>query len=537
MLTSAPWSPEQRKLLGARYTPERLADFVASKICEFDLGANPRILDPAVGDGELLAAIFRARKCEVFGFDVNQQAVDFSFGRLEGEFPGQKIHIANRDFLEMALKGGIKYDAVIANPPYVRTHVMGAKRSQELAKRFGLTGRIDICFAFIEGIAAVLRHGGMAGIIISNRFMTTKAGKVVRRRILENFDIIHVWDLGDTKIFDAAVLPAVLLLRRKDGQPSETAKFSCIYSATGTPVSTADDAVDALSKTGLVSVGETVFSVQHGLLDHSPGTDGVWRIATVLGDEWLAKVRSNTFCTFGDIGKIRVGVKTTADKVFIPKEWPAGTRPELLRPLVTHTIARRYKSHPSTREILYTHEVRDGKTVAVCLNEWPETEKYLISHRKSLESRKYVIDAGRKWFEIWVSQNPAAWGQPKLVFPDISEKPIFWMSLENEVVNGDCYWLAVSPEKLDLLWLALAVANSTFIEEFYDRAFNNKLYAGRRRFMSQYVEKFPLPAPNTPLAKSIVKAVKRIYKLLPSAKSDELAKRLDSDVLSAFGIG
>ena len=39
----------------------------------------------------------------------------------------------------------------------------------------------------------------------------------------------------------------------------------------------------------------------------------------------------------------------------------------------------------------------------------------------------------------------------------------------------------------------LAVANSTFITKYYDAVFHNKLYAGRRRFMTQYVAKFPLP--------------------------------------------
>ncbi len=40
----------------------------------------------------------------------------------------------------------------------------------------------------------------------------------------------------------------------------------------------------------------------------------------------------------------------------------------------------------------------------------------------------------------------------------------------------------------------LAVANSSFILRYYDLAFHNKLYAGRRRFMTQYVKQFPLPS-------------------------------------------
>ena len=104
----------------------------------------------------------------------------------------------------------------------------------------------------------------------------------------------------------------------------------------------------------------------------------------------------------------------------------------------------------------------------------------------SYTTANIVLDAGREWFEIWVPQDPDRWVAPKLVFRDISEKPTFWIDTTGGIVNGDCYWLAAEKaEDTDLLWLACAVANSAFIEEFYDHRFNNKLYSGRRRFITQ----------------------------------------------------
>lgn len=96
---------------------------------------------------------------------------------------------------------------------------MGAQKSREISEAFDLDGRVDLYFAFLEGIADVLVPGGVAGVIVSNRFMTTKSGAVVRARLLERFDVLHVWDMGDTKLFEAAVLPAVLLLRKKRRAP------------------------------------------------------------------------------------------------------------------------------------------------------------------------------------------------------------------------------------------------------------------------------------------------------------------------------
>ena len=91
-------------------------------------------------------------------------------------------------------------------------------------------------------------------------------------------------------------------------------------------------------------------------------------------------------------------------------------------------------------------------------------------------------------------------------------------------------------DEQDLLWLALAVANSTFIEAFYDHRFNNKLYAGRRRFITQYVELFPLPNPVGDEAMAIIALAKEIYIKIPSTEADQLAANLDALIWRAFGL-
>ncbi len=110
------------------------------------------------------------------------------------------------------------------------------------------------------------------------------------------------------------------------------------------------------------------------------------------------------------------------------------------------------------------------------------------------------------------------------------------MDTSGSVINGDCYWIACKkPQQSDLLWLILAVGNSTFIEKFYDHRFNNKLYAGRRRFITQYVKNFPLPDPETELVARIIETTKKIYDLLPLGEISELEDQLDLMVWQAFG--
>lgn len=164
----------------------------------------------------------------------------------------------------------------------------------------------------------------------------------------------------------------------------------------------------------------------------------------------------------------------------------------------------------------------------------PNAMAYLEQYRAVLERRAYIAAAKREWFELWVPHNPDSWAAPKLVFIDISEKPCFWLNLDGAVVNGDCYWLTPNNGMMDKLWLALAVANSTFVEEFYDRSFNNKLYAGRRRFMAQYVEQFPLPGPESVLSRQIVARTKKAFDSIGDELNDHKAA-LNGMVWASFG--
>ena len=340
------------------------------------------------------------------------------------------------------------------------------------------------------------------------------------------------------------MLPAVVLAHGSQGRQSNSSiKFTSIYETTLPRDGLSIDPIDAVSKSGVVEVSDgRRFIVSHGELGTSGKKDGVWRMANETTEAWLRTVEHHTWGTFRDIGKVRVGTKTCADKVFIRSDWsqwPLKTRPELLRPIVTHHAARRFKAHILTEPqlILYPHEVRHGTREAVALSAYPKSAEYLESHRETLESRSYVLKSGRQWFEIWVPQDPALWNRAKLVFRDIAAAPTFWIDLDGNVINGDCYWLiAENTVSLDLLWLALAVGNSSFIQQFYDYRFQNKLYSGRRRFMTQYVEQFPLPNPSEELSCTIVSKAKEVYTSVGTKEGDLLEEELNELVWEAFGL-
>lgn len=550
---------EIRKSQGAHYTPPELAQFVAQQIVA---SWHPRrndktgliILDPAVGGGELIEAIYAELPSELrssarlVGLDNDVVAVENARRRLSSLSPHTVV--TEGDFLE-SLTGNQpdlfgeeesigEADLIIANPPYVRTQVLGAAKAQALAAKFGLQGRVDLSFPFILGMVEKLRPNGIAGIITSNRFLSTRAGASLRERLRCDADVIHVWDLGDTKLFEAAVLPCVLLVRK--APPSGQTLYTSVYSVSS--IERRPDPAKLFSHfasgtDGVVDLGNgsSKYAFKRGRLEVGDDLGAVWKLRNGESSAWAEKVKRRTWKTLGELTKVRVGVKTTADSVFIRSDWedecPNGL-PETLRPLITHHLANRFRGQCPEKQILYTHETVDGKRKAIQLERYPNTAEYLTRHQERLKSRKYVKNAGREWFEIWVPQEPSAWDHPKIVFKDIAVKPTFWLETEGSVVNGDCYWFMFGNGLTDLYWLTLGVFNSTFIERFYDTHFANKLYSGRRRFMTQYVSEFPLPDPESKHAHQVAKTARELYDA--PEREEELIRTLDIAVADAFGL-
>ena len=545
----------RRKAHGIHYTPSELARFVARRALAQAEGRELVALDPACGDGELLLALAEEAEAaglpapHLIGVDQDHAAVDVAAERL-ATAPAASCRILVGDFLAMAPDAahGL-YDVVISNPPYVRTQVLGAARAQALGRQFGLTGRVDLYHAFVAAMTARLAEGGVLGLLCSNRFTSTKGGLSLRSLLIGNYDIAELWDLGDTKLFEAAVLPAVVVARRTDRPAGRRGAFVRVYEAESAgDASARESLLDALEgdAEGSVSVEGRTFTIERGeLVDPVP--DRPWRVTSSNGSRWLDTVRRHANGRFGDVGPIRVGIKTTADSVFIRETWddlPDDATPEaaLLHPLLTHRVAARWRGRDTDdgrRWVLYPHEIRDGRRQVVDLAGFPRAAAYLERHRERLEGRQYVLKAGRAWYEIWVPQQPDAWAGPKLVWPDISDRPRFFLDESGAIVNGDCYWLTCGGRSEDEIALALAVANSSFALRYYDLCCGNRLYSGRRRFITQYLEELPMPSASAAALRDVRALVDELRALDPAVENGRVAaleKQLDEAVFGLFGL-
>lgn len=517
----------KEKSNGIIYTPMEMADFLALemiKFSKFDLknAKEVNILDPAIGKGELILsmvskilAINSDILINIDGYETDATVAAKTEHFIRKQFPSANVSIIARDFLEAIDNIDKKYNYIIANPPYIRTQILGASKAQEISNKMNLSGKIDIYYAFLLYMKKILSDDGISGYITSNKFFTIKSGSSVRDFMIGNYKIHSIVDFGDTKLFDASVLPCIIVFSNGRTTNPEEVNFTSIFESKNStsPSSSIVSIFDSINKEGLYSLEDgRVFDYCQGHL-HDVSKGALWVIASKERKKWLTTVESNTWLHLSDIGKIRVGIKTTADNVFIGNDWTGEkAKIELLRPLITHRDAGQIVAKgKSTWKVLYTHTTVDGKKVAYDIDDYPESKSYLEQHYEQLAGRNYVIKAKRNWYEIWVPQNPDSWKDRKIVFRDISEKPEFWLDETGAIVNGDCYWIDIDSSVFeDTIYLALAVVNSSFIEKYYDAKFNTKLYSGKRRYMTQYVEQFPIPNPNTDEAREAINLVKKI---------------------------
>lgn len=159
----------QEKKNGVQYTPDDLSLFIAQQLKHYFLRESSdstnnqklKLLDPACGDGNLLLAaqnVFGNIDYQGYGIDIDQDAINIARKKLD--HANFKLFSANY----LSLFGDIdlfnqpnslyneinNIDLIIANPPYIRTSILGAERSQHLAKLFNLSGKVDMYHVFIK---------------------------------------------------------------------------------------------------------------------------------------------------------------------------------------------------------------------------------------------------------------------------------------------------------------------------------------------------------------------------------------------------
>ena len=498
-----PSEPEEawNKRLGGIYTPQYIASFFARYLRSQlppERFVESSILDPACGSGIFLRAVMEQKLLtrgntldgtvqealqSLWGVDVDENAVAASRLSLallhlaaSGQLP-EDVPILRDDSLELFAPGSEShdgtFDAVMMNPPFVRTELQPDVIRQAVAKHIGslAQGKLDTYLAFLSLAIRALRPGGFGFFVVPQPMLTSDNLAKLRNWIQDEAWIRVIADLSAIRVFDANVYVALLIVQRKDDIAFGDPPVSLVRCQRDVGLAL-EDFLDGRRRQ---TYSYSMFDVPQASLRRS-----TWAVQTP--DETDLTKKLDTMPRLKDVAVVRQGAITGADDVFVVdvKDVPSGEEP-LYHPLLPDRMIGRFNVPEETgRRILYPFVNDLPVTSAQVQADFPETWSRLEESRKRLSSRSRVASGQVEWWRPMWPRPPQEMLAPKIVVPEVFLVPRFGFDVSGKwvVSHSPFVYTPRFDDDKDLLLVLTAILNSSVVSWFID---NNA-----RKYRNQY---------------------------------------------------
>lgn len=122
-------------------------------------------------------------------------------GALDASFFPQTIRMVGKQ-VGMKIQDVFQnIDVIVTNPPFQTVKGMDEKQKEYL-KQYYSQCKCDMCNAFIELSAKMLKVGGKAGLVTQNSWMYLNSFTSFREKLLSECTIHSIWELGSNAFYD-----------------------------------------------------------------------------------------------------------------------------------------------------------------------------------------------------------------------------------------------------------------------------------------------------------------------------------------------
>ena len=534
------FSNNTAKEKGAIFTPDWLAQRVTNEAFRYWKRLNPgkgsprRVADLSCGAGIFLSYLRKhaSSDTEIIGIDSCAEYVCISRLNAIGD---QQCSIECLDtlvdlnsekqkslFVQSEVLPISEYDIIVGNPPYIRSQLLNAAYSQKLKNLYPqLTkGNFDLVVLFLAQTLDALSSGGIGALIVSNKFMGSRYGDEICRRLANESRILEIIDFGDGQVF-----------------PDKTT-YTC-----------------AITFAKLPSVGITnVINFPPGLIWDDKGSHFElgqklqipqerfqkvpWNLAGDAHDEILRIMhRPNMPLLFDVFPNISQGVRTGANHIFVIKNGNAGEiEQELLQPYVSGENIRRCQIVSTNKHLLWLYKKDDQKISNVIpINElkenYPKAWAYLSNFQKELTDRD--LDSSIPWYGYSRTQNLELIHHPKILAREMMPWAEFAADIDGRynLCSGYAFIAPLNMKSDELnLWAAVL---STPTMEFQLRLVSTQLHSGWFRLLKHHLKKLHLPLFNS---ESYEKAIALSQSITKDSNNAKKWKALDLLVANSFGL-
>ena len=210
---------DHRRRFGQFFTPPSIAELM----CEWVVSIKPAsLLDPAVGLGIFVRKFLEHKiECEITAIDIDSVALN-SFS--DSNMHGHVTEAIQQDFLTW--ESPAKFDAILANPPYLRHHDLNYDRDifREIGCRNDIRlSRLTNAYAlFILEICRRLNLGGRAAVVVPGEWLNANFGVPIKEFLLrDGFLKKLVYFSHAELVFDDALTTACLLFLERSHEPAD----------------------------------------------------------------------------------------------------------------------------------------------------------------------------------------------------------------------------------------------------------------------------------------------------------------------------
>ncbi len=381
------------------------------------------------------------------------------------------------------------FHIVLANPPYVRQELI--KDLKPALKRvYGdlFVGTADLYVYFYLRAHQLLRPGGVACFISSNKWLRAGYGEKLRQHLLDEQDFRLVVDFGELPVFQtAATFPAIFLWQKRPRGQTPT-RWAVVKNL--------QRCYDEGIAEHTARIGQSLPAEQFGRGKArlaAPATADLRRRMDARGTPLGEYVH----------GKIYRGIVTGFNEAFVLDEEarqrlleqdPAGA--EIIKPLLVGDDVRRYEIHYRGKYIIFARR-------GIAIEKYSAVLAHLNQHRKHLEPKPLGWNEnlqgrwpGRKpgayaWYELQDTIDYyAAFEQPKIIYPDIGKEARFYLDENGYFSNNTSYFIGLSD------WFLLGILNTQVAFEYMKATasvLGDENKGGRARFFGQFIENLPIP--------------------------------------------
>jgi adenine-specific DNA-methyltransferase len=426
-------------------------------------------------------------------FDDPRRVVPFNW---QVEFPERFGAVENPGFT-----------FVVGNPPYVGFHGFGDQKPFFKHTYASASGKFDLYVPFVERGIRLAQHGGELGFICPSTFMKRGFGRNLRQFILDNTAIRSIHDFLHTQVFRGVLnYTCILLLRRELASPVHALDFS----------------------EGDLGTSERPYA-QDKL------SDNVWIFRFGIDEALVSRLQADSrLIELGDprlSSGVAEGIVTGNNSVLLFHEdaiRKSEFEMDFLRPCVRGEDVKRYQVTWGGFYVFYPYQQVDGKMRVieepVVSKKCPKLHAYLVQCKKSLESRTYLTNSSKRWFEIWCPRDMRDQAAEKIVVPELADRSQFArVGRDFFYVDTTCGFTThrgVDP------WYLLAILNSQAGEFLYRKTTvpkaNNFLI-----YKTMFLNPFIVPDPDKI-------SIEQRTRLCELAESIQTTNTLGSAIESAF---